>query len=215
MMGGAPTGQGVRAGQERQRNNVAGNGLFVSVVVFRHSLKNRIWFFHISAKGSVLITPTNLRVRSFLECLDSGFLTNDGGSRFLRDWEGKREAGPVPQDALHLNLAAMLSYDPLCNGQTKPRSLRLGGEKWLEDAIEIRSGNPHPLIFNHELDCTPVAIRREPNLPSLRRRLERIMKQVDQDLPDLLRIQACPCSAFTLADEMNSAVSELIMQHPL
>jgi hypothetical protein len=135
--------------------------------------------------------------------------------RIRQSREDNRKLSPVPGDALHLNLAAVLSNDALCNGKAKPCALCLGGKEWMKDAFEIRSGDSYPLICDHELDGTTVAVRREPNLPSLRGCLECIQEQIDQDLADFLVIQACFCSASTVAYELNPAPSELVMQCPL
>src|SRR5512139_731429 len=109
----------------------------------------------------------------------------------------------------------MLSDDPLGDGQTEPGPFRLGGEKGLKDAFKILSRNPYPLIIDHKPDGMPVAVGREPNLPTLRGGMKGILEQVDQGLPDFFGIQAHWCSGLTLANEVNSAVSELVVQHPI
>ena len=94
---------------------------------------------------------------------------------------------------MHLNRALVLLDDALRDGkaQTRPLPHLLGGEKRIEDLLEILRRDPAPRVLHHHIQ--PIVLRARPPLfpptmhgdsylPASLDRIERIRQQVEEYL---------------------------------
>ena len=104
------------------------------------------------------------------------------------EWDGDTNHGASASSIPDVDVAVMGLNDPLRNGEPQARTVRLGREERVEHAGEMIRRKPWPLIGH--LDNS-VATRRErfdPDLAGGRSRLNPIQDQVEEDLPDLFRV---------------------------
>ncbi len=102
--------------------------------------------------------------------------------------------GPPSGRTFDVDPSPVGSDDPVHDGQAKPRSLagHFGREERLEDPVADRLGNPCSGIGDLEPRCVLVTAGNDGQRPSLGHRIDRVHREIHDDLFDLSAIRADP-----------------------
>src|SRR5271170_6964720 len=99
----------------------------------------------------------------------------------------KPRSPAVLNRALPIQLAAKLRNSPCHNRQTKPRSLRLRREKWLQDFLVHTFRHSRPVVFHRKQKSLTICTTTHPHVAAASTRFKSIHHKIRQNLADGLR----------------------------